>query len=56
MKYLKKYQKFFEDGDQKIVSAIEYSSQNTQQMNVAEVKEKLLSLEYVQKELVGWKA
>jgi UDP-N-acetylglucosamine 4,6-dehydratase len=45
------YDKFFVEGDQKIVTVDEYHSNNTKRLNLKDVKEKLLSLEYIQDEL-----
>ncbi len=49
------YEKYFEEGDLKLSSEDEYNSNNTRRLTVAEIKEKLLTLEYVQSELKGWK-
>lgn len=49
------YDKFFEKGDVKLASLEEYNSNNTKQLNVEEVKEKLLTLQYVRDELASWK-
>ncbi|HNV06294.1 MAG TPA: polysaccharide biosynthesis protein [Petrotogaceae bacterium] len=48
------YNKYFVDGDEKLSSDKEYNSFNTQRLNVEQVKEKLLTLEYVRQELEGW--
>lgn len=48
------YDKYFIEGDQKLSSEDEYNSNNTQRLNVAQIKEKLLALDYVQNELKGW--
>lgn len=45
------YDKYFVKGDKKISSAEEYTSHNTQRLTVEEIKEKLLSLDLVEKEL-----
>lgn len=50
------YGKFFEEGDKKLSAAEEYNSHNTYRLTVAEVKEKLLELDYVKNELEAWKA
>lgn len=47
------YDKFFKEGDEKCVTIEEFNSNNTRQLNVAETKEKIASLEYIQKELSG---
>lgn len=49
------YGKYFETGDLKTSALEDYNSHNTQRLNVQEVKEKLLSLEYIQEELRLWK-
>lgn len=48
------YDKYFIDGDVKRNTLTEFNSNNTQQLNVEQVKEKLLSLTYIQDELVAW--
>ncbi|MEJ6951750.1 polysaccharide biosynthesis protein [Natronospora cellulosivora (SeqCode)] len=50
------YDKYFVDGDQKLSSEAEYNSHNTERLNIEEIKERLLSLEYVQKELNYYKS
>ena len=49
------YDKYFTDGNLKRVELSEFNSNNTELMNVEEVKAKLLSLSYVQNELKDWK-
>lgn len=49
------YDKFFEKGEAKLASLEEYNSNNTKQLNVEEVKQKLLSLSYVREQLANWK-
>ena len=49
------YEKYFSDGNRKIEIAQAYTSNSTYQMNIDEVKEKLLSLEYVRNELEMWR-
>jgi UDP-glucose 4-epimerase len=48
------YNQYFTDGNLKRNILTEFNSNNTQQLGVEEVKEKLLSLEYIQGELDGW--
>jgi UDP-glucose 4-epimerase len=48
------YDKYFEEGNQKLSSEEEYNSINTERLNVEQIKEKLLALNYVQNELEGW--
>jgi UDP-glucose 4-epimerase len=48
------YDKYFVEGDQLLSSEDEYTSHNTKQLSVAQIKEKLLRLDYIQKELASW--
>ncbi|EJO2020314.1 polysaccharide biosynthesis protein [Vibrio vulnificus] len=48
------YSKYLEDGSEKISLSDEYNSNNTKILNVREIEDKLLSLKYVQDELVKW--
>ncbi|WP_075981927.1 polysaccharide biosynthesis protein [Bacillus massilinigeriensis] len=48
------YDKYFEEGDKKL-STEEYNSYNTQILTIDEIKEKLLKLDYIQKELTNLK-
>lgn len=48
------YDKYFLEGSKKLSSNGEYNSDNTERLNVKQVKEKLLSLEYVRQELVNF--
>ena len=48
------YGKYFEEGDVKTSELEDYNSHNTTRLNIEEVKEKLLSLEYVREELKLW--
>lgn len=47
------YDKYFKDGDTKRTQLSEFNSNNTELLNVAEVKEKLLSLKYINDELAA---
>lgn len=49
------YDKYFTDGNVKRNELSEFNSNNTELMSVEQVKEKLLSLSYVQNELKEWK-
>ena len=49
------YDKYFTDGNLKRAELSEFNSNNTELMTVEEVKEKLLTLSYVQNELKDWK-
>lgn len=48
------YDKYFINGDVKRNTLTEFNSNNAQQLNVEQVKEKLLSLQYIQDELAAW--
>lgn len=45
------YDKYFVEGNKKLSEYREYNSHNTEILNVEQIKEKLLSLEYIQQEL-----
>ncbi|MEJ9228299.1 polysaccharide biosynthesis protein [Peribacillus butanolivorans] len=49
------YEKYFAEGDKKLSTEEEYNSHNTQILNIEQIKEKLLELEYVKHELEGMK-
>lgn len=49
------YDKYFVEGNKRLSSEEEYNSNNTVRLNVKQIKERLLSLDYVQNELKGWK-
>lgn len=49
------YDKFFKEGNEERVKISEFNSSNTTILGVEEVKERLLSLEYIRGELAGWK-
>lgn len=49
------YGSYFTDGDAKTSTLEDYNSHNTQRLNVEEVIEKLLELDYIQEELKSWK-
>jgi UDP-glucose 4-epimerase len=48
------YDKYFAEGNQKLTTIEEYNSDNTQILDIEQIKEKLLELDYVQKELEEW--
>lgn len=50
------YDKFFVEGDQELTTEHEYNSHNTEQLSAEQIKEKLLTLEYVRQELASWTA
>jgi len=45
------YDKYFVEGNEKLTTEEEYNSHNTERLNIEQIKQKLLSLEYVQSEL-----
>lgn len=49
------YDKYFVEGDQKLSSEDEYNSHNTERLDIEQIKERLLTLDYIQNELKGWK-
>lgn len=48
------YDKYFIEGDQNLSSEEEYNSHNTERLNIEQIKEKLLQLDYVKEELESW--
>ena len=48
------YDKYFKDGDIERNTLSEFNSNNTELLNVEQVKEKLLSLAYIRNELANW--
>ena len=49
------YNKYLISGNEKLSFSEEYNSHNTYRLSVEEIKEKLLSLSYIQEELKAWK-
>lgn len=49
------YDQYFEEGDKKLSSIEEYNSDNTELLTVDQIKDRLLELEYVRKELETWR-
>lgn len=49
------YDKYFIDGNKERSKLKEYNSNNTKLLNVAEVKEKLLTLQYIREEIATWR-
>jgi len=49
------YDKYFVEGDQKLSFEEEYNSHNTYRLSIDEIKERLLTLEYVRNELENWR-
>ena len=50
------YDKYFKDGDTERNTLTEFNSHNTELLDVEQVKEKLLSLQYIRDELAAWEA
>lgn len=50
------YDKYFTEGNEGRNKLSEFNSNNTQQLCVKEIKEKLLALNYIQEELSAWRA
>ncbi|CAA7603153.1 UDP-glucose 4-epimerase [Acididesulfobacillus acetoxydans] len=48
------YDKYFLDGSENVSHSEEYNSHNTWRLGVPDIKELLLSLDYIQEELRGW--
>ena len=49
------YDKYFKDGNKERNPLTEFNSNNTELLNVEQVKEKLLTLEYIRDEIKNWK-
>jgi len=47
------YNKYFIEGDQGVEKVLEYTSDNTTRLNIEEIKQKLLTVEYIKAELKG---
>ena len=45
------YNKYFVEGEQELTQAVDYNSHNTERLNVEQVKEKLLKLEFIKQAL-----
>jgi len=50
------YEKFFSEGEMERNPLTDFNSNNTQLMNVEQVKAKLLTLDYIRDELAAWEA
>ncbi len=48
------YDKYFVEGNEQLSKYNEYNSHNTERLNIEEVKEKLLRLDYIKQELDNW--
>ena len=49
------YDKYFVEGNEKLSTDEEYNSDNTVRLNIEQIKEKLLSLEYIRQEIESFK-
>lgn len=49
------YDKYFTEGSHQLSSNGEYNSDNTERLNIEQIKGKLLQLNYIQKELENWR-
>jgi UDP-N-acetylglucosamine 4,6-dehydratase len=47
------YNKYFTEGEEKVSEVEDYNSHNTRRLTVAEIKDLLLGLDYIQNELAG---
>ncbi len=47
------YEKYFSNGEAKVAEAVDYTSENTYRLTISEIKEKLLTLQYVRDELAS---
>ena len=50
------YDKYFKDGDKERNTLTEFNSSNTELLSVEQVKEKLLSLQFIRDELAAWES
>ncbi|XJZ27093.1 polysaccharide biosynthesis protein [Bacillota bacterium Lsc_1132] len=48
------YEKYFEQGNEKLSIDQEYNSHNTRRLNIEQIKEKLMQLNYIREELDKW--
>ncbi|MEG0381490.1 MAG: polysaccharide biosynthesis protein, partial [Kurthia sp.] len=48
------YDKFFKDGDTERNTLKEFNSNNTELLNVEQVKDKLLTIQYIRDEIAAW--
>lgn len=49
------YEKYFDEGDKQLSIVEEYNSHNTERLNINQVKNTLLKLDYFKQELEAWK-
>jgi UDP-glucose 4-epimerase len=48
------YDKYFIEGNEGLQQVEDYNSHNTERLNIEQIKEKLLKLDYIQEELKNW--
>jgi len=48
------YDKYFVEGNEYLQQVEDYNSHNTERLNIEQIKEKLLKLEFIQEELKNW--
>jgi Predicted nucleoside-diphosphate sugar epimerases len=49
------YDKYFIEGNKQLQQVDDYNSHNTERLNVEQIKEKLLTTDYIRQELIAWK-
>lgn len=49
------YDKYFTLGDQNLSKEEEYNSNNTKRLSIEEIKEKILRIDYIHDQMIGWK-
>jgi UDP-N-acetylglucosamine 4,6-dehydratase/5-epimerase len=49
------YDKYFVEGNEKLSTSEEYNSHNTYRLNIEQIKDKLLTLDYINQEIDEWK-
>ena len=50
------YDKYFIEGSEELQQVEDYNSHNTERLNIEQIKQKLLKLDYIQDELKKWKS
>jgi UDP-N-acetylglucosamine 4,6-dehydratase len=48
------YDKYFVEGNEQLQQVEDYNSHNTERLNIEQIKEKLLKLDYIKEELKNW--
>jgi len=49
------YKEYFEEGEEKVTRELDYTSENTERLNIEQIKNKLLELDFIKNELSEWK-